>query len=1068
MADNGWTPVSDASSADESASGGWVPAASGTPDGTPQAFAQTYGPTINNIASQLKVDPSIIAGQLALETGYGKSVIPGTNNLGNIKSTTGKGVSATDNQTGSNDVYAAYPSTDDFANSYVNLIKNKYPNAVGAKDATSFATALKAGGYAQDPKYVGKVSGAANIMSNVLGAITGSSNANASETPQPSSASPDVNAFLKQYGGASQPAQPAASANDSSDDVSSFLKQYGPYAGADKAPGTVTTTTNPVMMGARDAIYSKLDPVMGWIAKGANWIAPDSQFAKDAAQGVNDLHATNAAQQQAYDSAQHGTGSGLLRGATNLAGSVAMTPMTGGGLGSTLVQTAAQGALSDPNNPLAGAAIGGAGGAVGHALGHVVGAVAKPVISKITGATKQLADAETQLANAGNETGGTLSPAEQQMAGKIADNINADNTPQSAQDVAAQMQSNAQSNVPGYQRTAAETTDNPTVQAIQQGLDKSDNNGGLAARAAANADANTDHLRQGATSDTQLQAMKDAFQDGQDTLAARGNAELGPVTPTQDSTVFNTPAMQRNLQRANVVAQNDGDTAIQQAFNAPNDDLVAGWNGTASNPAITAALERDRNFVTSPMYENVLGAAKPLPVDGQLQNLLERPVMQKALREVETYKLNAGDQTPVINNGSITPQDLNIAKMHLDSYIQRMNNPMDAASADKWQQGAYLDVRKQINNLLENKVQGFADVNKEFARRSDQIAESQFLTDPNMVSALGKLNVNKLDSLVKSIQAGKANNNPLDPAKSVSASKLAQLTQMRDDAVAAMNRNSAQGIHGDAYNYLRQAAAKDPIAAQQLQDHLTANSPAYKQFYDAAQTGQQKIAHQENFNELVKKFDTRTDGNVSWHDVKNVTNNAADFSADHLNRLNNVRDNLERYASRTEKVAGSDTASNFAKREGFDSLVNAERGKGIGNYMMGEGGQRLSRTVLGSIASGLGFAHAGPLGAVAADYAMDKAATGAAKTAGRLFGGQTDEALAAKTAANRAAVEHLMLNPQRLGDAIQALDKHATDTKAIKENLISKVKGVQTAGGLLGAVAAGQIANQTGKDQRKK
>lgn len=62
---------------------GWESAPiSNQADFTPAGFAQTYGSTINNIAGQLNVDPSIIAGQLGLETGYGKSVIPGTNNLG--------------------------------------------------------------------------------------------------------------------------------------------------------------------------------------------------------------------------------------------------------------------------------------------------------------------------------------------------------------------------------------------------------------------------------------------------------------------------------------------------------------------------------------------------------------------------------------------------------------------------------------------------------------------------------------------------------------------------------------------------------------------------------------------------------------------------------------------------------------------------------------------------------------------------------------------------------------------------------------------------------------------------
>ena len=41
------------------------------------------------------VSPVALLAQAALETGYGKSVIPGTNNLFNIKDPSGKGVAAT-------------------------------------------------------------------------------------------------------------------------------------------------------------------------------------------------------------------------------------------------------------------------------------------------------------------------------------------------------------------------------------------------------------------------------------------------------------------------------------------------------------------------------------------------------------------------------------------------------------------------------------------------------------------------------------------------------------------------------------------------------------------------------------------------------------------------------------------------------------------------------------------------------------------------------------------------------------------------------------------------------------
>lgn len=124
---------------------------------TPEEFAQVYGPAAERASKVLGVDSKTILGQWGLETGWGKSIVPGTNNLGNIKDFSGSGVGATDNMTGSKDKYRAYASPDAFADDYASLIQRKYPNAVGAKDPLAFATALKSGGYAEDPNYVNKV-----------------------------------------------------------------------------------------------------------------------------------------------------------------------------------------------------------------------------------------------------------------------------------------------------------------------------------------------------------------------------------------------------------------------------------------------------------------------------------------------------------------------------------------------------------------------------------------------------------------------------------------------------------------------------------------------------------------------------------------------------------------------------------------------------------------------------------------------------------------------------------------------------------------------------------------------
>lgn len=125
--------------------------------------------TAQAVADKIGVDPSIILGQWGLETGWGKSVVPGTNNLGNIK---GKGVAATDNQTGSTDQYRVYQSPQQFADDFTRVVA-KYLNAAGSgADATAYAKALKPGqqgGYAEDPNYVSKLSSAAQAVRQAQG-----------------------------------------------------------------------------------------------------------------------------------------------------------------------------------------------------------------------------------------------------------------------------------------------------------------------------------------------------------------------------------------------------------------------------------------------------------------------------------------------------------------------------------------------------------------------------------------------------------------------------------------------------------------------------------------------------------------------------------------------------------------------------------------------------------------------------------------------------------------------------------------------------------------------------------
>jgi hypothetical protein len=134
-------------------------------------FVRQYLPVAERVGKVLGVEPQVLLGQWGLETGWGKSVIPGTNNLGNIKDFSGAGVGATDNMTGSRDKYRAYKDADAFADDFSGLVGRRYRGAMGTGgDANKYFSALKDGGYAEDPAYIQKGVSAANLVAGALGA----------------------------------------------------------------------------------------------------------------------------------------------------------------------------------------------------------------------------------------------------------------------------------------------------------------------------------------------------------------------------------------------------------------------------------------------------------------------------------------------------------------------------------------------------------------------------------------------------------------------------------------------------------------------------------------------------------------------------------------------------------------------------------------------------------------------------------------------------------------------------------------------------------------------------------
>lgn len=166
---------------------------------TPDDFVEKFRPAADLAAERLGVSPKVLLAQFGHETGWGKHIIPGTNNLGNIKDFSGKGVSATDSMLGTKDKYRVYGSPEEFAEDFANLITKRYGAAVGAgDDPVKFARALKAGGYAEDPAYISKVVGAHRAISKPAALVPVDFNPFSKEEAAP--AKQDYNADLAKAG----------------------------------------------------------------------------------------------------------------------------------------------------------------------------------------------------------------------------------------------------------------------------------------------------------------------------------------------------------------------------------------------------------------------------------------------------------------------------------------------------------------------------------------------------------------------------------------------------------------------------------------------------------------------------------------------------------------------------------------------------------------------------------------------------------------------------------------------------------------------------------------------------
>jgi len=146
---------------------------------SPQSFIDALKPHAERIAKEAGINPDVLMAQAALETGWGKRLVPGkhggsSNNLFNIKADTrwsgDKSHVSTlefDGEVARKEraAFRSYANVEQSLQDYVDFIKEhpRYQQALQvADDPTQYAEALQSAGYATDPQYAQKIQSVLN------------------------------------------------------------------------------------------------------------------------------------------------------------------------------------------------------------------------------------------------------------------------------------------------------------------------------------------------------------------------------------------------------------------------------------------------------------------------------------------------------------------------------------------------------------------------------------------------------------------------------------------------------------------------------------------------------------------------------------------------------------------------------------------------------------------------------------------------------------------------------------------------------------------------------------------
>lgn len=1005
---------------------------------TPTAFANFYGPYADKVAEKTGIDANTILGQWGHETGWGRAVVPGTNNLGNIKDFSGTGVKAVDNQTGTTDAYRKFANMDDFANSYASLLARKYPGALNTgMDARATASALKSGGYAEDPNYVNGVTQATASVAKARGLRPADPQSNASNGPISDAGAADWGSLV---GKAAPVLKSGAKAEPNAlgfTPMAAFENQYGTndQTGMNPDPNPLVALGAGVGEGfgkavlGGQALVGKGVRALGNAVSGGPNISglvtgqqPSNVLTRAGDWLVNDAQtgAKNLTQQ-----ANEAGGDTFSRKAGEFVGTAAPLVVAGPEL---LPQIAAgatyggsQAALYDQN--IAKGAVEGAGlGAGGYALGRGIGAAAQAAKPAITKALTALRGGEDAAAG--------------KIAGQLGDQL---------QPTIDALKQNSNEIIPGSLPTAAEAANNPAIVRLQRQMQNTAaGQEAFPARAAANNDARMTAGQAVVGSGIDAEAQQFAQQQAERIL--RGQAELPPVN-AQQAAVMQTPAYARAIADAKTNAASGASDAFTTQQAAVHQGLNDAIERVAGTPETLEAARAARAAQGEADYAGVQGL---ISADGRaFADLEARPGFNAAMRKASGIEdnangLNARDpyvygesQRNLVHgpNGELNWVESPAPRFVDASVLQGARSALSDEMSSLARAGRNNEARsvgqtlEAVDRFLGANNEAFNTARANYAANSvpiDQQAALQQRLTGAVNNLTGEVSAGKLNSTINSIAAEQAKAGAR-AADRVTPEQLAALQQVGQQAQRA--GTNMTGLNGQGQEYLRQAlegrAAKTGAidaeatgaANQAFREHLAQNSPAYRDYFNVANGYGADLASRQALAEALNKL------SLAAHNANGVPQMTFAGAKSALNQAGPLTGAAQEYGQNLLADLQRGTAANAALgAAGSQTAANLNLGGGglLGNLIQ----HKVGDTAIGA-AVGSGHVLSAAVGAV------------------------VQRAMSAANAKTEKAAIELLLNPKKLASALEKFK----DEPSAKQAFVNALKQKAAASGKTGVAA---------------